>query len=326
MTIDLLKRPRRNRKNAAIRSLTQETHLLAQDLVAPFFIIQGEKNREPIQAMPGCDFLSIDQLIEEAEMLHIQGVPAIALFPRIDSPLKDDQGSEAWNENNLICKAIRLLKRHIPSLCVIADIALDPYTTHGHDGILKENEVDNDLTLHALAKQALSYARAGCDILAPSDMMDGRIRFIRQALDQEDLCHVLLLSYSVKYASSLYTPFRKTLQTTLSFGDKKSYQMNPANRKEAIREALLDQEEGADMLLVKPAIPFLDIIAQVKQSTHLPLGAFHVSGEYAMVMAAAQKGWLDPISVFYESLISIKRAGADFIFTYAVKQILDLLN
>lgn len=326
-TFEMLKRPRRNRLSPAIRHLAQETTLTANDLVAPLFLIEGEKRRELIDEMPGIERTSVDLLVKEAEILHAQGIPAIDLFPVIDPFQKDLEAAEAWNPEGLVPRAIRLLKQEVPSLCVIADIALDPYTSHGHDGIVNEKqEVENDLTLEALVRQSLTYAEAGCDILAPSDMMDGRVKAIRQALDQEGFQNVGILSYCAKYASSFYGPFRGAIQTSLAFGDKKTYQMDPANCREAMREALLDEEEGADMLMVKPALPYLDVLAKIKEKTPLPVGAYHVSGEYAMIMAAHERGLLDAQKTLFESLISIKRAGADFIFTYAINQILDLLN
>ncbi len=324
---DLLKRPRRNRKSPAIRSLVQETSLHASDLIVPFFILEGTNIRHPIEAMPGIDRLSIDLLIKEALLLHAQGIPAIALFPVIDPSLKDPIGSEGWNPDSLIAHAIQHIKKEIPSLCVIVDVALDPFTSHGHDGIVNEQgEIVNDESLDALVKQATCYAEAGCDIVAPSDMMDGRVKAIRESLDKEGHDQTSILSYTAKYASAFYGPFRNAIQSKLSFGDKKTYQMDPSNRDEAIREALLDQEEGADMLMVKPALPYLDVISAIKEKTSLPVGAYHVSGEYAMIMSAHEKGFLDAEQTLYESLISIKRAGADFIFTYAAPQILSLLN
>ena len=324
---DILKRPRRNRKTPSIRTLNQETALSPSDLVVPLFIQKGSQKRTPIPAIPGIDRLSIDFLLKEAELLHAQGIPAVALFPAITPSLKNKEGTQAWNPHSLVCQAIKTLKKELPSLCVISDIALDPFTSHGHDGIVnEEGEIDNDLTLSALTQQAHVYAEAGCDILAPSDMMDGRVKVIRKALDEQGFLNTAILSYTAKYASAFYGPFRSAIQTSLQFGDKKTYQMNPANRREAVREALLDQEEGADMLMIKPALPYLDVITQVKAQTLLPVGAYHVSGEYAMIMAAHERGFLDAQETLYESLISIKRAGAEFIFTYAVKKILDLLN
>lgn len=324
---NILKRPRRNRQTKAIRSLVQETQLTPSDLIVPFFILDGKEVREPITSMPHTFRLSIDYLLNEAELLHAQGIPAIALFPVIDAHLKHKEGKEAWNEHSLVATTIRALKKEIPSLCIIADVALDPYTSHGHDGIVtSDGKIDNDLTLSALVKQSLALANAGCDILAPSDMMDGRIGVIRAALDEAQFQQVSLLSYTAKYASAFYGPFRDALHSAPTFGDKKTYQMDPRNRREAVREALLDEEEGADLLMVKPALPYLDVIKEIKEHTPLPVGAYQVSGEYAMIMAAHEKGWINGEQALYESLISIKRAGADFIFTYAASQILGLLN
>jgi len=326
-TFDLVKRPRRNRQSASIRQLACEHRLHTSDLVIPLFLHAGSQKRQPISAMPGIDRLALDSLIKEAEMLHAQGIPAIALFPKIDPSLKTPEGNEAWNPNGLVPNAIQKLKAEIPSLCVIVDVALDPYTSHGHDGIINaKQEIDNDLTIEALVRQSLAYAEAGCDILAPSDMMDGRVGMIRRALDEQTFKTTGILSYCVKYASSFYGPFREALGSAPSFGDKKTYQMDPPNIREAIREAELDEAEGADMLMVKPALPYLDVIAKIKEKTSLPVGAYQVSGEYAMIMAAYEKGWIDAEKAFYEALIGMKRAGADFIFTYAVKQIWDLLN
>lgn len=302
--------------------MSTETVLCASDLIVPLFIIEGKGAKEPIESMPGIHRLSIDLLIKEAELLHAQGIPAVALFPAIDPLLRDEEGSEGWNPDSLVMRAIQALKKELPSLCVIVDVALDPFTSHGHDGIISNGLIDNDLTLEALVKQAVCYSEAGCDFVAPSDMMDGRVGIIRRVLDDQ----VGILSYTAKYASAFYGPFRNAIGTSLSFGDKKTYQMNPANRREALREALLDEEEGADMLMVKPALPYLDVLMEIKEKTSLPVGAYHVSGEYAMVMAAAEKGYLNAEQSLYESLISIKRAGADFIFTYAAPQVLALLN
>ncbi len=323
---DLLKRPRRNRKSPAIRSLVRESFLRPSDFVVPFFLIPGENRREPIAALPGIDRVTIDLFIREAELLHSQGIPAVAPFPVIDPSLKDLEGSEAWNEEGLLQEAIRRIKAELPSLCVIADVALDPFTTHSHDGwVNAEGYVENDLTLSALCKVGLSLTRAGCDILAPSDMMDGRIKALRDSLDAEGFTEASLLSYAVKYASSFYGPFRSAVQTKLAFGDKRGYQMDPANSREAIREVLLDEEEGADMVMVKPALPYLDVLTKVREATTLPVGAYHVGGEYAMIMAAAEKGWLNGKEALYESLTGIKRAGADFIFSYATAQISEFL-
>ena len=324
---DLVMRPRRNRKTSAIRSLVEETTLKPQDLVAPFFLIPGSNRKEAISTMPGIERLTIDHLLKESEKLHIGGIPAIGLFPVIGKENKDSQASYALNPDGLIPQAVQLLKREIPSLCVITDIALDPFTNHGHDGIVDDSgDVLNDKTVLLLAQMALIHAQAGADIVAPSDMMDGRIGSIRRYLDRHHYQNVGILSYAAKYASSLYGPFRDALGSQLSFGNKKGYQMNPANVREALREASLDEEEGADMLMVKPALYYLDVITQLKAQSHLPICAYHVSGEYAMVMAAHEKGMLDADSVFLEALLSIKRAGADFIFTYAASRVLPLIR
>lgn len=323
----LLARPRRNRRTAAIRRLVEETHLHPSDLVMPFFVVEGENQKEPIASMPGVYRFSLDHLLEEAFKLHQQGLQAIALFPVIEPRLKDFHGSMALDENGLIPRALSLLKKEIPSLCLITDVALDPFTSHGHDGLIDhEGDVINDTTVEILGKMAAVLGFAGADIVAPSDMMDGRIKAIREKLDQEGLSHVGICSYTTKYASTLYAPFREALGSTLKKGDKKTYQMNPANRREAVREALLDVAEGADMLLIKPALFYLDIVAAIKEQTHLPVSAFHVSGEYAMVMSAHEKGWLSAPHVFFEALLSIKRAGADFIFSYATPLVLPLLE
>lgn len=314
----LTQRPRRNRQSAALRSLLQETRLCRSDFVLPILVKEGTDSRDPVLAMPGVDRLSPDLTLRECEKALQVGVSAVILFPVIDPILKNPAGSEAWRENNLINTTVYLLKQQLPELCVMVDIALDPYTSHGHDGIVSDcGEILNDETLTALGAQALAAARAGVDIVAPSDMMDGRVAFIRQVLDRHDFCQVGILSYAAKYASGFYGPYREALGSTLAFGDKKTYQMNPANVREALRECALDVSEGADMLMIKPALAYLDVITKVRAQVDLPLGAFHVSGEYAMVMAAAERGWLDADKALYECLLGIKRAGADFILTYA---------
>lgn len=323
----LLERPRRNRKNPSIRHLIEETTLSSNNLVAPFFVREGSGKSDPIDHLPLINRLSIDHVVREAEILHASGIQAIALFPCVPSSQKSLMAENSYQTDNLICRCIKKLKEELPSMTIIADVALDPYTSHGHDGIVNsQGAIDNDATVAVLQKQATSLARCGCDIVAPSDMMDGRIGAIRQSLDQDGFQDTSILAYSVKYASSFYHPFRNALQSSLSKGDKKTYQMDPANKREALREALLDVKEGADMLLVKPALPYLDVVDMLRQNTTLPIGAYHVSGEYAMVMAADQKGYLKASDIFFESLLSIKRAGANFIFTYAYKHILNLLN
>ncbi|MBP9841760.1 MAG: porphobilinogen synthase [Simkaniaceae bacterium] len=323
----MFKRLRRNRKSPSIRALLQETSLSPADLVAPLFVTEGENLKEKIPKLPGIFRYSLDQLISVATQYHALGIQAIALFPHIDPALRNEEASEAYHPSGLIPRTLATLKRELPSLTLISDIALDPYTSHGHDGVLDATGwVDNDMTVDILVKQALSHAVAGADIVAPSDMMDGRIQCIREALDANGFPHVSILSYTAKYASSLYAPFREAINTKLSFGDKKSYQMDPSNAREALLEAAADEAEGADMLLVKPALPYLDIISKLRASTHLPIGAYHVSGEYAMVMAAQEMGMLDAHAVFYEQALSIKRAGADFIFTYAIDSLLETMS
>jgi len=326
MLLKILERPRRNRSSEALRSLVREHRLFPSDFVVPFFVKEGEGVKEQIFSMPGVYRFSLDRLIQELIPLHQQGICAVALFPVIDGKLKDEEGKEGWRENSLMVSAIRLLKKELPSLCLIADVALDPFTSHGHDGLLNDKgEVDNDRTVEALVRQALLYALAGADIVAPSDMMDGRVGVIRKGLDEKGFTQTAILSYAVKYASSLYSPFREALSSSPLLGDKKSYQMDPANRKEALREALLDEREGADLLMVKPATCYLDVIRLLQERCQLPVGAYHVSGEYAMVMAADAQGFLDAKEVFYEMLLSIKRAGADFIFSYAAPLLLSYL-
>jgi porphobilinogen synthase len=325
--LDIATRLRRNRKSAAIRNMAQETRLTPHDLVVPLFIIEGEKERVPIASMPGIYRLSVDMAIHEARELHARGIPSVALFPVIASSLKTARAEEAWNESSLLARAIREIKLALPSLCLIADVALDPFTSHGHDGLVSDTgEIINDETVECLIRMSLMQAKAGIDFVAPSDMMDGRVGAIRAALDDAGYTSVGILAYSAKYASALYGPFRDALKVQLTFGDKKTYQLNPANVREALLEASLDEEEGADILMVKPASLYLDVIAKLREQTHRPIAAYHVSGEYAAVMAAAAAGWLNGPAVFYETLLSIKRAGADLIFTYAARQALDYLE
>lgn len=317
----LLRRPRRNRLTPAIRALVQETHLLPHQLIAPLFVLEGNNTKQPISSMPGIYRWTIDLLIEEIQILYRWGIRAVNLFCVVPTEQKDSKGSEAIRQGNLLQKAIKKIKQELPELCIMADIALDPYTDHGHDGIVNEKgEIDNDQTLPVLAQMAVLAAEAGADIVAPSDMMDGRIGAIRVVLDQAGFEKVGILSYAAKYASAFYGPFREALNSAPKFGDKKTYQLNPANSRESLLECQLDEAEGADLLLIKPALPYLDILAKVREMTYLPIGAYHVSGEYAMVMAASQNGWIDAMKVFEESLLSIKRAGADFILSYAARQ------
>lgn len=311
-------RPRRNRQSTAIRNLLQENHLLPNDFVLPLFVKEGTQLREPVIAMPGVYRLSPDLVLKECEKARNLGIPAVILFPVVAPELKDAEGSQALREHNLVNQTIRLIKQEIPELCVMVDVALDPYTSHGHDGIASDSgEILNDATLVALGQQALASAAAGVDVVAPSDMMDGRVAYIRQTLDAAGYQRVGILSYAAKYASAFYGPYREALGSAPTFGDKKTYQMNPGNSREALLECALDVAEGADMLLIKPALAYLDIIAKVRANTQLPVGAFHVSGEYAMVMAAAERGWIDADKALHECLLGMKRAGADFIISYA---------
>lgn len=324
---NIIKRPRRNRRTAAIRGLVQENHLHPSQLIAPLFVLEGKQQQIAIKSMPGIFRYSIDEMLKEVKSLYQLGIRAVDLFCYIEGDKKDSFASEAVRSGNLFCRAIQTLKENFPDLCVMMDVALDPFTSHGHDGITNEKgEIDNDLTLPILAQMSILAAEAGADIVAPSDMMDGRIGYIRHALDQEGYQQVGILSYAAKYASAFYAPFREALHSVLQFGDKKTYQMNPANSREAMLECQLDEQEGADLILIKPALAYLDIIAKIKEQTHLPVGAYHVSGEYAMVMAAALNGWLDADKVFEESLLSIKRAGADFILTYAARRVAENLQ
>jgi len=314
---------RRMRKDSFSRHLMQETSLTTDDLIFPVFIVSGAEQRQPIESMPDMFRLSIDQLIKEAAALVALGIPAVALFPSLDASIKTEDGSESFNPNGLIQEAVRALKLAQPELGVITDVALDPYTTHGQDGIIDENGyVLNDETVKILAKQALSHAEAGADIVAPSDMMDGRVAAIRSILEENGLIYTRILSYSAKYASSYYDPFRDAIgsSSNLGSGNKYNYQMDVANSDEAIQEVGLDLAEGADMIMVKPGLPYLDIVYRVKQEFGVPTCVYQVSGEYAMHMAAAQNGWLDEDAVAMESLLAIKRAGADAILTYFAKK------
>jgi porphobilinogen synthase len=315
-------RPRRLRRTPALRSMVRETELLPRNLVLPLFAVSGKGVRRPIGSMPGVAQLSIDLIVEEARAAHKLGVPAVLLFGIPDA--KDPQGSSAWDENGPVCAALRALKDTLPGLVTIADVCLCEYTDHGHCGPLVPDArghltVANDQTLPLLARASVAYARAGADIIAPSDMMDGRIGVIRRALDEEGFADTSVLSYAVKYASGFYGPFREAADSAPKSGpeDRRAYQMDPANVREARREALLDISEGADMLMVKPALAYLDVIAQVRALTDLPVAAYNVSGEYAMLKAAAQNGWIDERRVALEILTSIKRAGADLILTYS---------
>lgn len=323
----LIKRPRRNRKTVAIRDLVQETFLRPSQLVAPLFIVEGTNQQIPISSMPDVFRYSLDLLLKEVIQLYALGIRAIDLFPVIAVEKKDAKGSESLNPNALLYKTIKAIKQEVPDMCVMVDVALDPFTDHGHDGLVDASgRITNDNTLDVLAQMSVLAAEFGADVIAPSDMMDGRVAHIRHALDANGFSDVNILSYAAKYASSLYGPFRDALSSAPKFGDKKTYQMNPANSREALLECNLDEEEGADMLLIKPAMLYLDIIAKVRAQTHLPIGGYQVSGEYAMLKAAAERGWIDENRAFLESLLSIRRAGADFIFTYAAAKVAKLLT
>ena len=310
-------RLRRNRRTPWSRQLVAENRLAASDLIWPVFVAEGAETRVPVPSMPKVERLSVDLVVKAAAEAANLGIPVIALFPHTEAGLRSENGDEALNPKNLVCRAVRAIKKNVPEIGVLCDVALDPYTSHGHDGLLREGEIVNDATVEVLVKQALVQAEAGCDIIAPSDMMDGRIGAIRQGLDAKGFGHVQIMAYSAKYASGFYGPFRDAVGSTTALkGDKRSYQMDPANGDEALREAELDIAEGADMIMVKPGMPYLDIVARIKQTFRVPTFAYQVSGEYAMIMAACQNGWLDPDKVILESLMAFKRAGADGILTY----------
>ncbi|MBC8287625.1 MAG: porphobilinogen synthase [Nitrospinae bacterium] len=312
----MTQRPRRNRLNPAIRGMIRESQVNPANLVWPAFVQEGKNLRSPIASMPGISRLSIDQLVADCQKGFDLGVPAVALFPVLEESLKNSEGKESLNPNGLLQRAVKELKKTIPGMLVITDVALDPYSSDGHDGLLKDGKILNDETLPLLAGMAVAQAEAGADVVAPSDMMDGRIEAIRWALDEAGFQDVLICSYCAKYASAFYGPFREALDSAPKEGDKKTYQMDPANAREAIREVMLDEEEGADWILIKPGLPYLDIIRLTREHTALPVAAYHVSGEFAMLKAAAEKGWLDYDSCLIESLLSMRRAGADMIFTY----------
>jgi len=322
--MDLIFRPRRLRRTEAIRRMVRETHLRPEDFIFPMFAVPGSRVHQPIEAMPGISRLSPDLLAEEARVVWDLGVPAVLLFGL--PAKKDDAASEAASPKGPVQQAVRALKKALPDLVVITDVCLCGYTSHGHCGLLRGREIDNDATLEVLAEVALSHAEAGADMVAPSDMMDGRVGAIREALDERGFEMVAILSYAVKYASSFYGPFREAAESAPQFGDRRGYQMDPANAREALREAALDVEEGADILMVKPALPYLDIIASLAGEFDQPIAAYQVSGEYAMIKAAAARGWLDETAAMLESLTAIKRAGADLILTYFARQAAEILK
>ena len=323
-----ISRPRRNRKTDAIRRLVRETYLSPSDLIAPLFVKEGSNLKEEIKTMPGVYRYSIDELIKECRELHSLGIPCVSLFPAIEDKLKDTRASESYNPNGIYQRAIKEIKNALPDLLVMTDVALDPYSSDGHDGLVdqKTGEVLNDVTLEVLAKMAIVQARSGADIVGPSDMMDGRIGYIRDALDEENLINVTIMSYAAKYASAFYGPFRDALGSAPKKGDKKTYQMDYANVREALREAYLDESEGADILMVKPGLPYLDVIKTLRDNTTLPIAAYNVSGEYAMVKAAASMGMIDEEKAMIEMLWAFKRAGSDMILTYFAKDAAKVLN
>ena len=322
--MDLINRPRRLRRNETIRALVRETNLTPDDFVYPLFVCEGEGVRKEIGSMPGCFNLSIDQLVREVEGARKTGVRSVILFGVPDE--KDDVGTQAYAEDGITQRAIRALKREVKDILVIADNCLCEYTDHGHCGVIENGEVLNDPSLELLARTAVSQAEAGADIIAPSNMMDGFVAAIRSALDDSGFEHLPIMSYAVKYASGFYGPFREAAQSAPQFGDRRGYQMDPANAREAMKEAELDYEEGADILLVKPAMPYLDIIRMVRDRFEVPVAAYQVSGEYAMIKAAGRLGWIDEERVVLESLIGIKRAGADIILTYFAREVASRLN
>ena len=320
-------RMRRNRKSGWARRLVAENVLTADDLIWPIFVTEGRGKRLPVDSMPGVERLSVDLVAQAAEQAMALGIPAIAFFPYTDAGLRSEDGAEAFNPDNLVCRATRAVRKAGLDVGVLLDVALDPYTSHGHDGLMRDGEILNDATLEALVRQTLVQAEAGCDIIAPSDMMDGRIGVIRNALEHAGHQNVQIMAYAAKYASAFYGPFRDAIgSTAVLSGDKRTYQMDPANGEEALREVALDLAEGADMVMVKPGMPYLDIVRRVKDEFGAPTFAYQVSGEYAMLMAAAERGWLDGDKVMLESLIAFKRAGADGILTYFAPRAARLLG
>lgn len=320
-----MKRPRILRKNEATRSLVRETHLSVDDFIVPLFVTEGENVKEEISSMPNYFRLSLDNLEKEVKELWDLGLKCVLLFVKVPDNLKDNQGTEAINPNGLMQRAIKTVKTAVPEMVVMTDVALDPYSSFGHDGVVENGEIVNDKTVDILAEMSLSHAEAGADFVAPSDMMDGRIKAIRKTLEQNNFPNVGIMSYSAKYASAFYGPFRDALDSAPGFGDKKTYQMDYANRLEAIKETLLDVKEGADIVMVKPGLPYLDIVREVKNEVYLPVSVYQVSGEYSMIKAAAEKGWLDHDAVMVEQLYAFKRAGADLIASYFAKEYAQLI-
>jgi len=325
--LDLTIRPRRNRRAEWSRRMVRENVLTTDDLIWPLFVVEGAKIRKPVESMPGVERLSVDEVVRAAEHAAKLEIPCLALFPYTEPGLRDETGSQALNADNLVCRAIRAIKKEVPEIGVLCDVALDPYTSHGHDGLMHDGVILNDETVAVLVKQALVEAQAGCDIIAPSDMMDGRVGAIRQGLDAAGFRDVQIMAYAAKYASAFYGPFRDAIGSNATLiGDKRTYQMDPANTDEALREVELDIAEGADMIMVKPGLPYLDILQRVKNTFGMPTFAYQVSGEYAMIMAAAGNGWLDGDKAMTESLIAFKRAGADGVLTYFAPRIAEKLK
>jgi porphobilinogen synthase len=315
--LDLAIRPRRNRKAEWARRLVRENVLTTDDLIWPMFVVDGQNTRTPVTSMPGVDRLTVDQAVRDAERAMKLDIPCIALFPYTEASLRDESGSEALNPNNLVCQSVRAIKKEFPELGVLCDVALDPFTSHGHDGLIEEGKILNDETVAVLVAQALVQAEAGCDVIAPSDMMDGRVGAIREALDDAGFLDVQIMSYAAKYASAFYGPFRDAIGSAKTLtGDKRTYQMDSANSDEALREVELDIAEGADMVMVKPGMPYLDVVRRVKDTFSMPTFVYQVSGEYAMIAAAANNGWIDGDRAMMESLLGFKRAGADGVLTY----------
>lgn len=320
----LIHRPRRNRKSAAIRDLVQETTLSVNDFIFPMFVMEGSNIKSEIKSMPNIYRFSLDTLLEELKEVTDLGIKSICLFPNYPESKKDKYATESYNADTLYLRALNEIKNKFPDLALMTDIALDPYSSDGHDGIVENGQILNDETLEVLGKMAVAQARAGADILGPSDMMDGRVGYIRELLDGEGFTNISIMSYSAKYASAFYGPFRDALDSAPKFGDKKTYQMNPANVREALIEGQLDMEEGADFLMVKPAFSYLDVIKTLSENFPLPIAAYNVSGEYAMIKAASQNGWIDGQKAMYEMLISMKRAGANIILSYFAKEFAQL--
>ncbi len=314
------RRPRRNRKSESIRALVEETKVTTDDLIFPLFLVEGSNQKIEIGSMPGIFRLSTDLMLKEVEECLSLGIRAFDIFPAVEDHHKDKTATKSYDQDFFYLKALREIKKKFPQACIMTDVAMDPYSSDGHDGFVKDGKILNDETLAILGKMALAQAETGIDILGPSDMMDGRVGYLRKVLDENGFTEVSIMSYTAKYASGFYNPFRDALDSAPKFGDKKTYQMNPANRKEALIEAQLDTDEGADFLMVKPALAYLDIISLLKENFQSPIAAYNVSGEYAMIKAADQKGWLDGDRVMKETLLSIKRAGADIILTYFAKE------